>query len=59
MWSKQKGVFTMSDINVKAFFSELHTRLLTVCLDLQEDNCTSEEAIQEILKIAEDMKMWL
>ncbi|MBH0174745.1 hypothetical protein IHV09_14350 [Fictibacillus sp. 23RED33] len=49
----------MNDINVKAFFSELHTRMLTVCLDLQEDNCTSDEAIQEILRIAEEMKMWL
>jgi hypothetical protein len=47
------------DLKAKTRFSELHTELLNLCLELHERECSPEEAIQKILLIADELKMWL
>jgi hypothetical protein len=49
----------MSDLYVRTFISELHTRLLNVCLEIEEDDLSSPEIAVQLLNIIKDMKQWL
>ncbi|MBH0166251.1 hypothetical protein IHV12_15110 [Fictibacillus sp. 7GRE50] len=49
----------MSDLVVRTFISEQYTKLLNLCLELQDEELTSQEAVEKILEITAALRQWL
>jgi hypothetical protein len=57
--NKQKGVLAMLDLVVRTFMSEQYTKLLHLCLELQDEELSSQEAAEKVLEITSDMRQWI
>jgi hypothetical protein len=57
--NKQKGVLAMTDLEVQSFISEQYSKLLKLCLELQDEELSSQEQVEKILEVIEAMRQWL
>jgi RNase H-fold protein (predicted Holliday junction resolvase) len=57
--ANKKGVLAMSDLEVRSFISEQYAKLLNLCLELQDEELSSQEAAEKILEITVALRQWL